>query len=92
MFTREELKKALEKIGYRISEQGTGHGWIFNHKNEHTGILVFGERVEYKTDKHITFYFNRNHCDITVHEPDTKDGKMAVSIGTDDNFIQLYNY
>jgi hypothetical protein len=86
------LKEALERIGYRLSESGTGHSYIYNHKKENTGIMLFGERIEYKNDKGNLFYFNRNDCELTVHEPDTPDGKMAVSIGTDNLFIQLYNY
>lgn len=93
MFTQQELKDALTSIGYRLSERGTEHAWIYNHKNEHTGILVFGDRVEYRNDKGNVFFFNRNHCDLTLHEPDTpEDTKKALSIGTENNFIQLYNY
>lgn len=90
---KEEIIKALNKIGYKISGRYPNE-YIFNHKGENTGYRVMGDRIEPADSRNgsdLCFYYKG----IEVYELE-QDGKVdCIGIkakGNDDVFLQFYNH
>jgi len=85
--TLEDLKNALESVGWRIS--GTyPNSWIVDNEGERSKIRVLSDRLEIEQVFNVNFKgsvcFYFNSCTIEMLEDDT------ISLGSNNIFINFY--
>lgn len=89
---KEELKKALNKIGWDIKGRYPNE-YIIDHKGARTGYRVRGDRIETISEcsSDLCFYYKG----IEIYELE-ENGKIdCVGIkakGNEDVFLQFYNH
>jgi hypothetical protein len=90
----EQLKEALEKIGWRLRFMGVGYYQLMNDKKQPTAFRVneysltccdakkvFGGEFKGSVD------FVLEHCEITLDE-----SNGAVNVGNQSMFVSFYNF
>lgn len=82
--TQENLKLALEGIGYSI-RNSIPNQFIFNHKNENTGINVFEDTMYLASESGIKTIMVFEECKI-------RTTKNSVIFGGNGIFLSLYNF
>jgi len=85
LLTHTDLMKCLTNIGYTIRGNYPNR-FVFNHKNENTGIRVWNETLEVNCE-------NGNKCIFCFEKTKIKMLEVTtVNIGTEGCFINLYNF